>query len=189
MENDLRYKILNEFREKSTGETISNDFLETLHYDLGTIKRAIIELIDSDLLSFSNLTKEESIKWLNKNVITTSIYNKEFDSLNQNIQSSKRLIKDLENSLEPNTTKKIPPIRLYTTVKGLIFLSDYNDRVDLKKYNQTVLKNSSSNTTTNWIIAISSLLLFVITCINSCGNDRINIECNHEQCCEFESNK
>ncbi len=99
---DLRLEILHEIknREKSTEELIANSFLQALNEDLGSLRRALIELLDEGLIGESNVTPETSI-----------VRNKLDSSGPPSVKSSKRL-----------TNGEIGPIRLFITLKGTLFL-------------------------------------------------------------------
>jgi len=111
MESDIRYQTLIRLKneDKSTGEFIANTFLVALHSDLGTVRRALIELLDEGLIRESN------------------VYNIE-DSVIRNINSrggeeckrSRRFVED------QGEYKKIKPVRIYITMKGLMYLKEYN---------------------------------------------------------------
>jgi len=60
---DLRYKILLELkaRELETREFVANEYLSKLPYDLGTIKRALIELRNSNYIQESNVPPNKSV--------------------------------------------------------------------------------------------------------------------------------
>jgi hypothetical protein len=93
---DIRLSILEKLDQenKSTAEFIANEFLETLHSDLGTIIRAVNDLVDDGYIKESPPSDiRNAVKnWENK--------------------SSKRL-------LNPND---IPSIRLFITLRGKQFL-------------------------------------------------------------------
>lgn len=134
MDKDIRYLILKEYSNNSTSDDGSggaNKFLATLPthigtYDLGTVRRALIELIENDLLSMSNKDKDKAIDWLKDNIITTRKFSDGYDFLNAEIiKSSERLLRDLDNPIDPEWSKKIPIIRVYTTISGVKFLKEW----------------------------------------------------------------
>lgn len=117
--NDLRFRILEYFEEldNSTSEEIANPWLETQDDDLGTIKRSLIDLIESDFIRLSSLGDKDPIKWLNENWDSTTHgkRTKEHDDK----KSSKRLTQDV------GIHNKVPDVKMYTTVKGLMFIKEY----------------------------------------------------------------
>jgi hypothetical protein len=107
MEQDIRLRILHELNSKDggTAEFKANEYLEKLHQDLGTIRRALIELLDEGLIAESNITD------LQDSVIRTKLKSVGKDL---NKKDSKRL----------NNDKSIPKIRIYITIKGKLFLRE-----------------------------------------------------------------
>ena len=94
-EKDIRIKILErlEREEQSTAEFMANEFLATLHPDLGTVKRSVLDLIEdgyikqsfpSDISAINTVERKGSDRFLDKN--------------------------------------DIPPVRLFITLKGQQFL-------------------------------------------------------------------
>ena len=112
---DIRIELLENLcnLNKGTTEFIANDFLSKLHPDLGTIKRVLIELIDSDLIQESNICKDDFEKSIIRNIDTTAHDDdpEKFDKKN-----SKRLIQAI------GKCNKIASIRLIITLKGINFL-------------------------------------------------------------------
>tara|TARA_R110002111_G_scaffold89077_1_gene138712 strand:+ start:409 stop:855 length:447 start_codon:yes stop_codon:yes gene_type:complete len=105
--SDIRIKILEKLSEEknSTGEFKAKDFLVTLHSDLGTIKRALIDLIEDGLI------KESNVKWPEERDEKSSIH-KIVTKGSPERKDSRRLIND----------KTIGTIRIYITLKGQQFL-------------------------------------------------------------------
>lgn len=60
---DIRYQLLNvlKVRDLETKEFIANEFLSSLPHDLGTIKRALIELRNSNYIQESNVPPGASV--------------------------------------------------------------------------------------------------------------------------------
>lgn len=119
-EKDIRLKILLHFEglEGSSKETIANNYLAGLENDLGSIRRTLIELIQEDFIRLSSIQNENPIKWLNRELDTTT-HDRANSQKYQNKKSSKRFLKHVGNQ------SKIPKIRLYVTLKGLLFIKEY----------------------------------------------------------------
>ncbi len=119
MAKDLRIRILEHFQdlEKSTEEIKANEFLVKLNDDLGTIRRAIIELIRFDHLVISEKEKADAISWLKKEWDTETNGPRTEDDNHK--KSSKRLIQKVGNH------SKVKAVRLITTVHGIRFMEDY----------------------------------------------------------------
>jgi hypothetical protein len=117
---DIRIKILEHFNQMrdDPGEVIANDWLSGQSKDLGIIRRALIELVDSEFISISNYDKDEAIAWLRSKMDTTTTSDPRTESDN-NKKSSVRLIKQVGSYF------KIEKIRIHTTIKGILFLQDY----------------------------------------------------------------
>ncbi len=121
IKSDIRYKILDHLLEinNSTNEFIANQFLSTLHDDLGTIKRALMELIEDGYIKESNIdTSVSNYTSPIKSINTVG------DIARKNPQ---RLIEDSE----------ISKIRIYITFKGKQFLQEIeneNKRMNHLKY-------------------------------------------------------
>ncbi len=121
IKTDIRFKILAHLLEinNSTNEFMANEFLSTLHDDLGTIKRALIELIEEGYIKESNI--DTSIPYYTspvKSIVTIG---------NITRKNPKRLIEDSE----------ISKIRIFITLKGKQFLQEIdneNKRMNHLKY-------------------------------------------------------
>ena len=116
---DLRLKILEHFNnlKRSTAETNTNEWLYQQHTDLGTIRRAVIELIETDMLAISEKDKEEALTWIKEVMDSTT---RGFEQERRNAKkSSKRLIASVGEFPE------IPNLKIYTTLKGILFIQDY----------------------------------------------------------------
>lgn len=104
---DIRFKILEKLSEEknSTAEFKAKEFLATLHSDLGTIKRALIDLIEDGLI------KESNVNWPEEKEEKSSI-NAIVTKGPPERKESKRLLED----------ESLGPIRIYITLKGQQFL-------------------------------------------------------------------
>jgi|GEM_PF-5952240 len=115
---DIRLRILERLDQenKSTEEFIANEFLETLHTDLGTIQRAVIELLDDKYIKESRPSAVRKIE-------------------TSKGKSSKRL-------LDGND---IPSIRLYITLKGKQYLAEQRDRYGRDSQSARIINALSNN--------------------------------------------
>jgi hypothetical protein len=149
---DIRIALLEKLNSLKNGasEFIANEFLSSLHDDLGTIKRMLIELIDSDLIIESNVTKSDHPKSIIWQIDTTAHDN---DPERDNKKSSKRLIRKVGNS------EKIQCIRLLISLKGMNFLIE-----NAKLKNE--LKLSRWQRYWFWPVALIALLSLAISAIN-----------------------
>ncbi|QNR22775.1 hypothetical protein [Croceimicrobium hydrocarbonivorans] len=118
--SDLRLQILQHFESlnRSTSETVANKFLHGLHEDLGTIRRALIELIQEDYIRISSIGNQDPVEFLKTHWNSTT-YSAQRSKSDINKKSSKRLLKAVGEH------GKVPDIKLYTTVKGLMFIKEY----------------------------------------------------------------
>lgn len=149
MEKDLRYKILFHMKSlgNSTEEWHANEYLSTCHSDLGTIIRALVELVDEGLI-FNCYDRNKSIHYQDLSKIDTS--NKK-----NGINAKNPLrFNDVKNQL--NCSEEIKAVRLYITLKGLMFLQE-KEKFKLDKIN--------SGRTKNWFY-----LLLAITIAVGVGN-------------------
>lgn len=121
MKEDLRIAILRYFKEQnhSTEEHPSNEWLQKQHADLGTIRRAIIELIDEGFLIISNTGKSEARSTV-LDEYDSATYNTSLTDEDKLKKSSKRLIMDLP------PFGRIKEHKFITTVKGIRFLIDFD---------------------------------------------------------------
>jgi len=117
---DIRIRILKHYKKlnSSTSETKDNKWLHKLDSDLGTIRRALIELIESDYLAISEKSANEAVEWLKENMNSTTMGPRTPD--HDDKKSSKRLIENIGNY------NKVPEIRLYTKIKGIVFIQEYS---------------------------------------------------------------
>jgi hypothetical protein len=149
---DIRIELLENLRNlnKGTTEFIANDFLSKLNSDLGTIKRLLIELIESDLIQESNVYENDLGKSVIRNIDTTA---HDEDPEKNDKKNSKRLIQAI------GKCNKISSIRIMITLKGINFLIE-NEKLK----NELVL--------TKWqkygfwpiaIIAFTGLIISVIS--------------------------
>jgi hypothetical protein len=120
MKDDLRIKILNHFRKlnKSTSETRANDWLAKQHSDLGTIRRSLVDLVDSEYIKLSSIGDKNPKEWLETNWDSSTSGARTEDDNDK--KSAQRLIRKVGNH------EKVKDVRLYTTVKGLTFIAEYN---------------------------------------------------------------
>lgn len=104
---DIRLNILRriERENRGTAEYIANEFLATTHHDLGTIKRAVIDLLDDGYIRESNLYWPSE----RKNSVVEAI---DTNGPTETKKNPKRLLDQ----------KDIKLIRLYITLKGKRFL-------------------------------------------------------------------
>lgn len=120
MSKDIRLRTLEHFRKLnvSTEERIANEWLAGQHYDLGTIRRALIELVDKDYLAISGSEKLESLEWLQRemNSETSKLSPQERHAK----KSSMRLLKEVGGFT------RVPDIRLHTTINGIAFIEKYS---------------------------------------------------------------
>ena len=126
MSKDIRLQILLHFRDLnvSTEERIANQWLSQVHYDLGTIRRALIELILEGYLVIPGLEKDEAVTWLNSEMDSTT--SKLTPAERHAKKSSMRLIKEVGGY------PKVADIRLHTTIAGVVFIEKYlRDRNDI----------------------------------------------------------
>jgi hypothetical protein len=119
MPKDLRLKVLEHFKsfDRSTEETIANDWLHKQHSDLGAIRRALEELISTGYLSMSGFSKELAVQWLLTNMDTATIGADETNRADK--KSSKRLVQVV------GSYQQVPKVRLYTTIDGILFVRRY----------------------------------------------------------------
>lgn len=118
--SDIRLKILDHLNKsgRSTEEINCNNFLVTLHNDLGTIKRTLIELIEKGYI------KESNVDW-DRERETSSVIFKIKTIGNLTRKDSKRLL----------NPEDIKAIRLYLTLEGKKFLIESEN---LKHYSWTI---------------------------------------------------
>jgi len=104
---DIRFKILDHLDKngRSTEEIVCNEFLASLHYDLGTIKRTLIELIEKGYINESN------VNWERDRETASVIF-----AINTKGDKTR---KDTKRLLDINDIKAI---RLYLTLDGKKFL-------------------------------------------------------------------
>ena len=129
---DLRQKILRKLFESnlSTEEFIANEFLQGVHSDTGTIKRALVDLLELGYI------KESNINWSNGGErINKSIINK--------IDSNK------ENSSSKVALKSCGRIRLYITLDGKKYIENEinnkeNERIMRELSETTIAANNAS---------------------------------------------
>lgn len=116
---DIRFKTLKHFEnlKASTAETFGNEWLSKQHKDLGTIRRSLIDLIESDFIRLSSIGKESPVEWLEREWNSTTTGKKTSDD--EDKMSSQRLIRRVGD------WSKVADARIYTTVKGLVFIKDY----------------------------------------------------------------
>lgn len=182
MNKDIRYLILKEYSSNSTsddGKGGANKFLAGLKthigtYDLGTVRRALIELIDNDLLAMSNKDKEESIEWLKEEIVTTRKFSEDYNFLNSDIiKSSERLLRDLDNPIKPEWSKKIPTIRIYTTINGISFLKEWKRHKKEGKFLKLSvkdIKNSITHYNNRWLwVLIPAFITMIFTAAGTLG--------------------
>ena len=119
MNKDLRVNILRHFDnlDNSTSETKANPWLSKQHTDLGTIRRSLIDLIKSDFIRLSSIGDIDPIKWLETKWDTTTHGEQTADGNDK--KSSKRLVQKV------GQYEKVEDVRMYTTVKGLMFINEY----------------------------------------------------------------
>lgn len=110
---DIRLEILHHInkKQKATEEYVANEYLYGLHDDIGTIRRALRELLAEGLIGESNVTSENSV-----------ILNQMASVGPPSKKSSERLVNG-----------DIDSIRLYITLKGKLYL------VEEKKINNELL--------------------------------------------------
>jgi hypothetical protein len=148
---DIRIAILRYFKESniSTEEHPLNEWLEKQNDDLGTIRRALIELIENDFLIISNLDKEHSVSIVKKEYDTTTHSNPltENDKIKK---SSKRLIEDLHN------LKKIKELKFITTINGIKFLIEFDKLKDDSKLSKWQKKWF-------WVVAVIGLVGLILS--------------------------
>lgn len=115
---DLRIKILEHFDGiyHSPSEIHANDWLASQHKDLGTIRRALLELIEQDFLSISGKSKDESFTWV-KEKLDTKTTGSQTES-DKDKKNSKRLIEAVGDH------EQIEKIRIQTNLPGVIFLNE-----------------------------------------------------------------
>lgn len=157
MPDDLRIKILRYFIDKktSTEEHPSNEWLANQHNDLGTLRRALLELIDNEFLVISNKNKKDSLQKIQTEFNTGALqFSNPLSSLDEMRKSSKRLTNNLRNF------NRIPDIKFITTVKGLKFIIEF----DKLKVDATL---SHRRKIWFWPIAISGLVSLAITLLKS----------------------
>lgn len=101
-------KILLRLKEENlgTGEFIANQFLSTLHDDLGTLRRALVDLFNCGYATESNLYWPEQ----------------KADFVTSKIDTRGTLGPEAKKSSRLNDPNDIPPIRLVITLTGLRFL-------------------------------------------------------------------
>ena len=119
MKKDIRLQILEHFRKlkRSTEECIANEWLSRLHHDLGTIRRALIELVEQDYLAISGSEKTEALVWLLK--VMDSVTSNSLPTERHAKKASIRLIKEVGGY------PRVPDIRLHTTLNGIAFIEKY----------------------------------------------------------------
>ena len=103
---DIRLNILKRIEQENRGtaEFIANEYLSTAHDDLGTIKRAVLDLLDDGYVRESNLSwPDQKSKSVVFNIDTTGG-------------------KPNKNSNRLNNKNDIKSVRLYITLKGKRFL-------------------------------------------------------------------
>lgn len=157
---DLRIRILRYYKERntSTEEHSSNAWLEKQNKDLGTIRRALLELINDDYLIISNASKEISIQKVTEKFETKNL-SKPLSDDDILKKSSERLIKDVGDN------KKIPEYKFITTVKGIKFLIEFdklNNDSTMAKWQKIAF----------WPLLIISSTLAIFQVISFCSENR-----------------
>lgn len=122
----MRFIILQrlKFEDKGPAEFIANDFLSELHTDLGTIRRALIDLVEMGLIGLINKQdKKGAIEWLVNELNTSIDAGHTRDDKHMQIKtSSKRLIEgEIGGDL-----KKIGNIGLNLTIQGVNWLIEHD---------------------------------------------------------------
>lgn len=156
-------KILRKLIEDKSGgsqEVYMNPFLQACHADLGTIRRTIVDLIQLNLIGFSNYDNEDAIKLL-------------MDELDSNKRRSHNIAeqeqKDAKNSLRllksVGDQSRTPPIPLHIRVNGIRFLLDYDSNIK----NSILIDNQNQLTrfqVKSWywphILSLLSLLVAIL---------------------------
>lgn len=107
--NDIRYKVLLRLQKQKNGtdEFKANEFLATLHDDLGTVRRALIDLVESGYIRESNVDAS------GVNPQESVIYNIKSRGPKEN-KKARRLAED----------KSIGVIRIHITLKGIQFMTE-----------------------------------------------------------------
>lgn len=157
MKRDLRLTILKYFSKlnASTSETAANEWLSKQHDDLGTIRRALIELIETDLMAISEMDKFSAVSWLKTNLDTKTVA-LTADKDKRDKKSSRRLIEKVEAFSE------IPKIRLFVTLQGVMFVNEQARMKNAKYYRvlslvlSIVLPPVISTLVTTWAIATNN---------------------------------
>lgn len=105
--SDIRLKILNKLsaQKKGTEEFLANELLAKIHNDLGSVRRALIDLIEAGYI------KESNVDWRTEKENKSVIYSINTIGPPEN-KSTKRLIND----------DSIGAIRIYLTLAGQEFL-------------------------------------------------------------------
>jgi hypothetical protein len=120
---DLRLVILKKIQiesEAGTDEFLANIFLSTIHSDLGTIRRALIELVENDFLKISNTEKAPDFNFWKKWLDTKSVKNPPYPEYNVDIKNPKRFVEKVGKH------QQIPSMRLVSTIEGIKFLIEYD---------------------------------------------------------------
>lgn len=132
-DTDIRYIILKKLRKENAGtaEFSANQFLASLHRDLGTIRRALTDLIKDGYIWESNIDWDNDRDESEVSRIST------INSVGPPAQKdSKRLLTEIK------------PIRIYITLKGMRFL--------IESYN---LRRTTWNLRNEWWIRILFLVI------------------------------
>lgn len=118
---DVRIKILENFNilNNDKSEIGANDWFFNESYDVAKVRNSLLELVEIDFIRFANMTKEESIKFLQEKLYTepsTNVITPTEDDLNR--RSYKRFIQQVGNH------KEITEFRIHTTIKGINYLKE-----------------------------------------------------------------
>lgn len=168
--SDIRFKILahlNKFGQ-STEEINCNAFLETLHSDLGTIRRTLIELIEKGYINESN------VNWERERETLSAIY-----KINTRGDHTR---KDSKRLLKPND---IEAIRLYLTLDGKKFLIESEN---LKHYSWTIRNDWWMKIIYIIIGAVLTLGAYIIR-DNQTKKEKIILESNTQKSIDTFGNK
>lgn len=164
----------------STQEWKANKYLSTCHTDLGTIRRALLELKDEGLIRKSNHNTKNKYQEIEDIETNEGL-------VGENAKNPKRL-DDPDNELKCNPKYKIGTIRIYITLKGLDYIRNYERFLDEDELNQTLKYTSKTNATsslkmkkytkstkkfTRWI-AVATIISVLVSISN------ILLECNQQ---------
>ena len=125
--NDIRYKVLLRLQKQKNGtdEFKANEFLTTLHDDLGTVRRALIDLVESGYIRESNVDAS------GVNPQESVIYNIKSRGPKEN-KKAIRLVED----------KSIGVIRIHITLKGIQFMTETeNEHIRMRSIKNEWWKN------------------------------------------------